>query len=76
MDKNREGYPDPTAGQAIRAAGHMPAHVYNAYSVIDNVAGLLGFELIGLRDRKTGKEYRKRGGSNGQEHSERVHGRV
>lgn len=58
--KNKEGYPDPTAGDGMRAAARMPAHVYNVYSVLNQVAGLHGFELIGLRDRKTGKEYRKR----------------
>lgn len=57
--KNQEGYPDPTAGEAIRQSGRMPTHIYNAYCVIDNVAGLLGFEIIGLRDRKTKKEYRR-----------------
>lgn len=28
--KNSEGYPDPTSGKAIKAAGHMPTHIYNA----------------------------------------------
>lgn len=36
--KNAEGYPDPTAGDAIRACGRMPTHIYNIYSVINNVA--------------------------------------
>ena len=57
--KNREGYPDPTAGEAIRETGRMPAHIYKAYHAINNVAGLLGFEITGLRDRKTKKEYRR-----------------
>ena len=39
--KNEEGYSDPTAGKAIRAAG------------------LLGLEITGIRDRKTGKEWKK-----------------
>lgn len=54
--KNAEGYPDPTAGDAIRACGRMPTHIYNIYSVINNVAGLHGLEITGLRDKKTGKE--------------------
>lgn len=57
--KNAEGYPDPTAGDAIRACGRMPTHIYNVYSVINNVAGLHGLEIIGLRDKKTGKEWRR-----------------
>lgn len=59
MYKNSEGYNDPTAGKAIRAAVRMPTHVYNVYAVLNQVAGLHGFELIGLRDRKIGREYRK-----------------
>jgi hypothetical protein len=59
MHKNQEGYPDPTAGQAMHHTKRMPTHVYNAYCVLDNVAGMLGFEIIGLRDRKTKKEYRR-----------------
>lgn len=57
--KNHEDYPDPTAGKAIRAAGHMPTHIYNIYQVLNNVAGLHGLEITGLRDRKTGKEWKK-----------------
>lgn len=60
MYKNREGYPDPTAGEAIQAAGRMPTHIYNVYSALNTVAGLHGLEIIGLRDKKTGKEFRKR----------------
>ena len=59
--KNREGYPDPTSGKAIKAAGHMPTHIYNAYTVLNNTAGLLGLEITGIRDKKTKKEW-KRGG--------------
>lgn len=57
--KNHEGYPDPTAGKAIRAAGRMPTHIYNIYEVLNNVAGLHGLEITGLRDKKTGKEWKK-----------------
>jgi hypothetical protein len=59
MEKNKEGYPDPTASQAIRAAGRMPLHVHQAYNAIENIAGLLGFELLALRDKRTKKEYRR-----------------
>ena len=33
--------------------------IYNIYSVINNVAGLHGLEITGLRDKKTGKEWRR-----------------
>lgn len=58
--KNAEGYPDPTAGDAIRACGRMPTHIYNVYSVINNMAGLHGLEITGLRDKKTGKRMEER----------------
>lgn len=57
--KNHEGYPDPTPGKAIRAAGRMPTHIFNVYQVLNNVAGLHGLEITGLRDKKTGKEWKK-----------------
>lgn len=57
--KNNEGYPDPTAGKAVRSAGRMPTHIYNAFCVLNNTAGLLGLEIIGIRDRKTGKEWKR-----------------
>lgn len=59
MYKNQEGYPDPTAGKAIRAAARMPTHIFNVYDVLNRAAGLHGLEIIGLRDKKTGKEWRK-----------------
>lgn len=53
--KNNEGYPDPTAGKAVRSAGRMPTHIYNAFCVLNNTAGLLGLEITGIRDRKNRK---------------------
>lgn len=58
--KNNEGYPDPTAGKAVRSAGRMPTHIYNAFCVLNNTAGLLGLEITGLRDKKTGREWPQR----------------
>lgn len=57
--ENNEGYPDPTAGKAIRAAGRMPTQIYNDYCLINNIAGRLGLEITGVREKKTGKEYRR-----------------
>lgn len=59
MYKNSEGYSDPTAGKAMRSADRMPMHVWNVYCVLNQVAGLHGFEIVGLRDRKTGKEWKR-----------------
>lgn len=57
--RNGEGYPDPTAETAIRNLTHMPKHVKEAYKTLEEAAGLMGFEIIGLRDRKTRKEWRR-----------------
>lgn len=54
--KNNEGYPDPTAGKAVQAAGRMPTYIYNVSCALNAVAGLHGLEIMGLRDKKTGKE--------------------
>ena len=57
--KNNEGYPDPTAGKAVRSAGRMPTHIYNAFCVLNYTADLLWLEISGIRYRKTGKEWKK-----------------
>ena len=57
--KNHEGYSDPTAGEAIKKASQMPPHIRNVFKMLDAAAGVAGLEIIGLRDRKTGKEWRR-----------------
>ena len=59
MYKNKEGYPDPTAGAAIKEAMKMPQHIHNVYRMLQAAAGVLGLEITGLRDKKTGKEWRR-----------------
>jgi hypothetical protein len=69
MDKNSEGYADPTAGEAWknirRADRHREAErlamISNLIPIIKQTAELAGFEVIGriaLKDKATGKEYR------------------
>lgn len=58
--KNKEGYPDPTEGEAIRRASRMPTHIYNVSCALNAVAGLHGLEIMGLRDKKTGREWPQR----------------
>ena len=55
--KNSEGYTDNTAEQAIKNAGRMPRHIHEIYKALECVASLHSMEIIGLRDKKTGKEY-------------------
>lgn len=58
MYKNQEGYCDPTAGKAIQDASRIPHHVKEAHKALKDIASLLGFEGLVLRDRKTGRVYR------------------
>lgn len=69
MDKNAEGYADPTAGGAWnniiekerrREAARM-AVISNLIPILKQTAELAGFEVVGritLKDKATGKEYR------------------
>lgn len=59
--KNREGYTDRTAGEAIRKADKLPDHVSWFLGAVKSIAELVGLEVIGrihIRDKKTKKEYR------------------
>lgn len=69
MDKNSEGYSDPTAGVAwnnIRKGERQKeaerlAVISDLIPVLKQTAGLAGFEVVGritLKDKETGKEYR------------------
>ena len=58
LHKNQEGYRDPTAGKAIQDASRIPHHVKEAHKALKDIASLLGFEVLVLRDRKTGRVYR------------------
>ncbi len=61
MHRNKEGYPDPTAGDAIREADRPPEDLSRAIRLMKFAADCLGFEVIGriwLRDKKTGMEYK------------------
>ena len=62
MHKNSEGYPDPTAGKAMQAAGRTPPErVTEMFRALDGLASIMGLEVTGLRDKKTGKEWRRKG---------------
>ena len=73
MDKNAEGYPDPTAGEAYknivkkeRAKAYAEEserlnRISSLIPILRATAELAGFDIIGripLKDRETGKEYR------------------
>jgi len=67
--RNKEGYPDPTAGEAIgtlakeerREERERNAAVTSLITMLKQIISLAGFELVErivLRDKETGKEYR------------------
>lgn len=67
--RNKEGYPDPTAGETLGAvakeerqeARERNAAVTSLITMLKQIISLAGFELVGrivLRDKETGKEYR------------------
>lgn len=55
---NHEGYKDPTAEKAVRNASKMPKAIREVYKALNEVASLQGLEIIGLRDKKTGKVWK------------------
>lgn len=64
--RNKEGYPDPTAGEAIGTLAKEERRerneaVTSLITMLKQIISLAGFELaerIVLRDKETGKEYR------------------
>lgn len=57
--KNGEGYPDPTAGQAIANASKVPKYIKDIFLALNMVARIHGLEITEMRDIKTGREYRR-----------------
>jgi hypothetical protein len=55
--KNKEGYPDPTASKAIRAADHMPEHTYRDYCILRAMAYRMGLKITRIKDLGSGKEW-------------------
>lgn len=67
--RNKEGYPDPTAGEAIgtiakeerKEEKERNAAVTSLITMLKQIISLAGFEVVGrivLKDKETGKEYR------------------
>lgn len=54
---NHEGYPDPTAEQAIRNYNRMNHKDKDALYHLNQIASLLGFRIVKVKDKRTGKEY-------------------
>lgn len=56
---NHEGYRDPTADQAVRNANKIPRRIKDVMRAMNAVASLHGLEIVTVRDRKTGQEWRR-----------------
>lgn len=55
---NKEGYRDPTAEQAVHNVSRMPPRIKDVLRALNTVASLHGLEIVSVRDRHTGKEWR------------------
>lgn len=55
---NHDGYPDPTAEQTIRNYNRLTHTEKDALYHLKQIASLLGFEIICVKDKMTGKEYK------------------
>ena len=55
--KNKEGYPDPTASKAIRAADRMPQHTYKDYCILRAMAYRMGLKITRIKDLESGREW-------------------
>ena len=58
MYKNKEGYPDPTAGRAVQRADRPPEDYKKTISMMLFTASCMGYHVedrIVLRDNKTGR---------------------
>lgn len=59
--RNKEGYTDKTAGDAIKAADTKPEPVSWLIDTMHQLAHLMGYEVVGrvtIRDKDTGREWR------------------
>ena len=56
---NKEGYKDPTAEIAVHRASRMPKHIWNIFKELNLAAGKSGVEVTEIRDKETGKKYRR-----------------
>ena len=46
MYKNSEGYPDPTQGEGLRRAQHLPENIWNVVKLIRDLAGISKLNLV------------------------------
>lgn len=59
MYKNSERYPDPTQGEGLRKAQHLPENIWNVVKLIRDLVGISKLNLVKIEveDRKTKRKY-------------------
>ncbi len=57
--RNKEGYPNPTASKAIRAADRMPQHTYKDYCILRAMAYRMGLQMTRIKDLESGREWNR-----------------
>lgn len=58
IHKNKEGYPDPTAGQAVQEADKQPEKISWYIKTIKDLADIVDLEVVSyvhVKDKKTKK---------------------
>lgn len=55
---NHEGYQDLMAEKAVRRYNQMPYHMRRVLTDLQDIANLFGFDIITIKDRRTGRKYR------------------
>lgn len=59
--RNREGYTDKTAGEAVKNTDKTPEYIMDVVRLMKHCASVSGLEVVGrisLKDRVTGKEWK------------------
>ena len=54
--RNKEGYPDPAASKAIRAADRIPEHTYKDYCILRAMVYRMGLKITRIKDLESGRE--------------------
>ncbi len=59
MFKNHEGYSDPTQGEGLRRAQHLPDNIWNVVKLIRDLTRISKLNLVKIEveDRKTKRKY-------------------
>lgn len=63
---NHEGYKDPTADKALHRYNQMPYRMRRALTDLQDIASLFGFDILIIKDRRTGRKFKVENETNQQ----------